>query len=325
MSKPQVVINDKAQTFESLRAELRLSATANRKFIALNSHIANTIVLPGELVIFGDETTPSSTSAEAYWMTKAMEVHIALLTNNVGLDDFFLDNFELLQKWLGRTAIGAGIASDAWSRHLDEISKTLVEIEKLHLEYARTGTPAARNNFFADRAILFKKLNSQLNNIASYGSGLKKQSTLKRMLGISLNQIISHGEIEDYAEKVNGVAKAAKYAKKGVYIGIALEVGSSALSIKKACSLGTEDECRKAKYIEGATLVGNLAGGTAGGTFGSVAGTFACGLALGIPSGGLGALACAVVGGALGGAALGEMGKAGGHVIGEVLYEKIEQ
>jgi hypothetical protein len=320
MSKPQVVINDRAQTFESLRAGLQLSGNANRKFIALNSHIANTVVLPGELVIFGDEATPSSTSAEAYWMTKAMDVHIALLTNNVGLDDFFLDNFELLKNLLLGGGIGAGVISDGWSRHLEAMRQSLLDIEKLHLEYVRTGTPEARSKFFAERAVLFKKLNSQLDSFASYGSGLKKHSTLKRMLGISLNQVMTHGEIEDYASKVNGVAKAAKYVKKGVYIGTAFSVASSALDIQKACMLGREDQCTKAKYVSGASLVGGLAGSAAGGAIGGAMGSAACYLALGIATGGPGALACVVIGGAIGGVAGGKRGESYGEQFGDFLY-----
>src|SRR5689334_861573 len=138
MTEPLAFINSRTQSFESLKAELRLTGIARTKFDALNSHIANTVVLAGELVIIGDVTTSSSTHQEAYLMTKARDIHLALLTNQVDADDFFLDNFELLQDLLGYGAIGAGVVSDGWSKHMAAIKTTLEEIEQAHENYLRS-------------------------------------------------------------------------------------------------------------------------------------------------------------------------------------------
>ena len=325
MAEPQVFINTQTQTFESLRAGLHLSGIANRKFIALNSHIANSVVLAGELVILGDLSTPSSTSQEAYMMVKANEVHIALLSNNADADSFLLDNFELLQGVLAHGALGAGVVSDAWSKHLEAIRKSLLDIEKLHNEYLRTGSPTARDKFFVERALLFGRLGSQLDNVAAYGAGLQQQGSMKRMLGISTKSFMHKGEIDGYAGKISGVARAAEIVKSGTYIGTALDVGATALDIHKACSLGREEQCRKAKYVEGAALVGGLAGGAIGGSIGGSAATGVCIVVLGFASGGPGALACGVLGGAVGGWVGGNyLGKAS-ESMGDYLYGKITQ
>ena len=325
MAQPQVFTNTRTQTFESLRTGLHLSDTANRKFIALNSHIANTVVLAGELVILGDLSTSSSTSQEAYMMAKANEIHNALLSNNVEADDFFLDNYELLQGMLAHGSLGAGVVSDAWSKHLEAIRKSLLDIERLHNEYLRSGSPAARDKFYSERAFLFGKLGSQLDNVAAYGVGLQQQGTIKRMLGISTKSFMHKGEIDGYAEKINGVANAAKIVKKGTYIGTALDVASTALSIQKACSLGREEQCKKVKYMEGSSLAFGLGGGAFGGAAGGFGATVGCVVVLGIASGGPGALVCGVVGGAVGGWAGGELGGGLGEKFGEFLYRRSTQ
>ncbi|KPG95523.1 SSU ribosomal protein S2p (SAe) [Pseudomonas sp. RIT-PI-q] len=320
MAEPLAFINSQSQTYESLKAQLGLTGVSKNKFDALNSHIANTVVLAGELVIIGDASTSSSTSQEAYLMAKARDIHIGLLTNHVDADDFFLDNFELLQGMLANGAIGAGVVSDAWSKHMATIKKTLEEIEQLHKEYLRSGSIAARDKFYSERAVLFGRLELQLANVASYGSGLRYQGSIKRMLGISTKRYMSSGEIAGYAEKVSGVARAAKLIKSGTYIGTALEVASSGLEIRNACALGREDQCTRAKYVEGSSLVGSLAGGAAGGHLGGLAAMQGCAVVLGVATGGTGALLCGVVGGAIGGVIGGKLGDGIGETLGELMY-----
>jgi hypothetical protein len=323
MAEPLAFINSQSQTYESLKAQLGLTDVSKNKFDALNSHIANTVVLAGELVIIGDASTSSSTSQEAYLMAKAREIHIGLLTNHVDADDFFLDNFDLLKEVLFYGSIGAGVVSDGWSKHMAAIGKTLEEIEQLHKEFLRTGSVTARKKFLAERVILFSKLEGQLARAASYGSGLRHQGSIKRMLGISTKRYLHTGEIVGYAEKVDGVAKAAKLIKRGTYIGTALTVASSGLEIRNACALGREDECTRAKYVEGSSLAGSLAGGGFGGFIAGYTATLGCVLVLGIPTGGSGALLCGVVGGAVGGVVGGKLGGAGGEIIGERLYGEV--
>lgn len=325
MAQPLAFINSQSQTYASLKAQLGLTGIAKSKFDALNSHIANTVVLAGELVIIGDVSTSLSTSEEAYLMARASEIHIALLTNQVDADDFLLDNFELLQGMLAHGAIGAGVVSEGWSKHMAAIKTTLDEIEQAHKDYLRSGSIAARDRFYTERARLFGKLEKQLGNVASFGSGLRYQSSIKRMLGISTKSYMSTGEIAGYAQKVSGVAKAAKLIKRGVYIGTALDVASAGLNIRQACVSGREEECKKAKYVEGSSLIGGLAGGALGGSIGSRAGMFGCMFVLGVASGGTGALVCAVAGGAVGGVTGGSLGGAVGENFGEYLYGDMAQ
>ncbi|NAT24300.1 hypothetical protein [Pseudomonas syringae] len=321
MAEARSFINPRTQTFDSLKTNLALPKNSKAKFVALNSHISGGVVLPGEMVIVGDASTPSSTAQEAFLMAKAAQVHTALLVNGAGGDDFFLENFELLKQLISHSSMGVGAISESWGKHLEAIKATLQDIEKMYRDYLGSGTVTNRDEFYAKRTSLFMKLEQQLDNIASFGSGLRNEGSIKRLLGLSTTSYLNTGQITGYAEKVSGVTKAAKWVKGGTYIGIALDVSSTALSIHKACTTGREEQCRKAKYVEGASLAGNLGGSALGGALGSYALGGIC-VAVGLPTAGMGTLACVVVGaaagGALGGAAMGS----GGEFIGEYIYGK---
>ncbi|KJZ43100.1 MULTISPECIES: hypothetical protein [Pseudomonas] len=325
MSEARSFINPRTQSYQSLKASTPVSGYAKGKFDVLNVHIANSVVMAGELVIVGDSDTPSCTSHEAFLMAKAAQVHTGLLTSGVEADDFFLEHFDLLQSVLANASMGAGAASEGWSKHLENIKATLEEIEKLHRDYLGSGTLSARDAFYAKRTTLFMKLEKQLGNIAAYGSGLRNLGKIKQALGISTHSYLHTGEIAGYADKVSGVAKASNLVKKGTYIGTALDVASTGLSIHKACTMGREDQCRRARYVESSTLMGSLAGGSAGGYLGGMAGTAVCAVVLGVSTGGPGALACAVVGGAVGGKIGGDIGSDRGEVLGDFLYREVSE
>ena len=58
MSEARSFINPQAQSYESLKAGTPMSANQRAKFDVLNAHIANGVVVGGELVIVGDPSTP---------------------------------------------------------------------------------------------------------------------------------------------------------------------------------------------------------------------------------------------------------------------------
>ncbi|WP_069943238.1 hypothetical protein [Pseudomonas putida] len=321
MTEARAFINPKMQNYHTLKAGLALSGHSASKFDVLNSHIYNSVVRSGELVIVGDWSTPSCTSQEAYLMAKAAATHMGLMRSGQGADEFFLENFELLKSLLAHASMGAGVVSDGWSRYLKATQDTLLEIEKLYQEHMSSGTLKARDQFYAKRAALFGRLDEQLSKMAAFGASLRNQGSIKRTLGISTKSYLHTGEITGYTDKVAGVGKAANMIKKGSYIGIALGVGAAGLDIHRACTLGREEECSEVKFVEGASLAGGLAGASAGGYAGAIIGPAVC-LALGLPSGGTGSLVCAVVGGAIGGKYVGDYGAEKGKNFGEVLYRE---
>lgn len=320
---PVTFINSKMQPYSYLKSTLQLGKNSKAKFDVLNAHVLNAVVLPGELIIVGDNSTPSCTAEEAFYMKKAFEVHSALMANGMQADGFLVENHELITRALGYSSIGIGSVGSAWSKHLDGIKKTLEEIEATHRYHIRSGTAQGRNDFLAKRELLFMQLDEQLKGFAKYGSGLRNQGSIRHMLEISKQTYLHSGVITGYAETINGVAKASNILKKGTYLGVGLSISAAGTSIYAACTTGRETECRKAKYVERGKLSGSIILGSFGGTVGSSTAMVGCVAVLGFATAGPGALACAIIGGALGGWAGGEFGNTTGEGVGEIVYEGV--
>lgn len=300
MPQPYAFINERQQTSTELKARLRLGKYAQAKFDALNTHIRNVVVLPGQLVIIGDDSTAACTLEESRLMNAAWNIRHSVMAD--GGDSYALHNYDLLQKILGYASLGIGTAGDAWSRHLQDIGKTLEEIDALYKQSLRQGGGAVRDDFLARRRTLFAKLEAQMQGFARYGTRLRNEGSIKKMLGISTRSYLHTGEINRYAEALARVSKTAKLLKNGTPLGIALSTTASALEIREACAAGREEQCRKARYVE----VGKLAGGVAGGFLGGAAGSGLCFLVL-APTTGPGSLGCLLIAGGVGGAAGGNL------------------
>ena len=89
-----------------------------------------------------------------------------------------------------------------------------------------------------------------LKEVNSHCVARENKGSIKRTLGISTKSYLHTGEIAGYADKVARVGKAARLIKNGSYIGVALGVGATGLEIQKACTLGREDECSRAQFVE---------------------------------------------------------------------------
>ena len=323
MQGPYAFINEWPQPYPQLKLSLLLDPHTHTKFDILNQHIRNTVVLPGQLVIIGDARTAACTTEEAQLMRSAQRIKHDLLAHSA-TDQFLIRNYDQLQVIMSHASLSIGSASSAWSKHLAHIEETLKGIDELHKQYLRKGTTAARDEFLLKRRALFAKLDIQLSGFARWGTGLKNQGSIKKMLGISSKSYWHHGEIRGYEESVKRVAKASQLLKKGTYIGLALDVGATALEIAEACSTGREQACTQAKYVEGGKLALGIGAATGGTLIGTYAGIGACMIVFGIPTAGAGALACAIVGGAAGGLAAGKLGSAAGEGIGKLLYKTVE-
>lgn len=313
-------INERPQPYPLLKLSLSLNPQAQTKFDMLNQHIRNVVVLPGQLVIIPDGRAASCTAEEAGLMRSAQNIKQALLAHSA-TDQFLIKNYDVLQTIMSHASIGIGTASSVWSKHLADIEKTLKDVDDLHKQYLRKGTTGARDEFLVKRRALFAKLDIQLSGMARFGTGLKDEGSIKKMLGISTKSYWHHGEIRRYEETVRRVAKASQMLKKGTYIGIALDVGATTLEITEACSTGREQECTRAKFVEGGKLVLGVGGSAFGGYAGVGLGVAVCAAVFAIPTAGASALGCAIVGGVVGGVAVGNLGSEAGELIGTRLYE----
>lgn len=321
MSKPYAFINDQMQTYATLKAKLGISGDAGAKFDMLNAHIRDAVVMPGHVIIVGDASTLSCTGEESEMMKLAVHVRHGLRDNAASGDGHVLKNYDFLQKLLGYTALGVGASTGWWSNHLKGVESTLGDIAGLHKQLQGTNGLLGKNAFITQRRVLFSRLETQLQGFARFGTGLQNKGSIKKMLGISTKSYLHTGEIKGYAQTLNSVARASKLLKAGTPIGIALNVGSTALEIIEVCSVGREDECTEAKYVEGAKLAGGVGFGLFAGSIGATLAISACSVVFGIPTGGLGAIACGIVGGAAAGYYGGIKGEQYSAPAGKFLYD----
>ena len=314
-------INEKTTHYSSLKSQLLIQrgSHALTKFDTTNSHLRRSMVTPGQLVIVPDDSTASCTFEEAWLMTRAREVDLALsLDPRAGVE--ILNNYDLLQGLLGYSSIGIGSSTAAWGRHLTGVEDTLKQIEKLHQQHLKGGA-SARAEFIARRQALFQKLDMQLQGVGHYGTSLRHNKSIKKMLGISTRSYLHRQEIDGYAQRINKIASTSRFLSKGGYVGMALDVGAAGLAIQEACSTGREEQCRKARYVEGGKASGGIMGSYIGGKLGAHAGGAVCVFGLGIVSGGWGALTCGIIGGAAGGYGGGIIGGGLGERFGDLIYE----
>jgi hypothetical protein len=316
-SKPYVFINDRFQHYPTLKSNVGGGA----KFDALNAYIRNTMVMPGQLIVVGDESTPTISVEEAEMVRLAYGTHHSLFQNQARADGDIIKNYDLLQRMLGYGSLGLGSTSGSWNTHLKGVEQTLQDIERLYRLSLKRGTPIARQEFINQRKVLFTKLDTQLEGIARWGTGMHNNGSIKKMLGISTKSYLHTQELRGYSQRLGHIAKASKLLRAGTPVGIGMNAWSSYLEVKEACSLGREEMCRKAKYVEGAKLVGGVTGGMIGGTVGASLLTPICMIVFGVPTGGMGAIGCGIVAAAIGGYAGGTAGESGSEYIGEVIYE----
>ncbi len=315
----QGYINDRLTDYISLKNQLMGHAPGRQRadhYDVLNRHLRHGLVTPGQLVIVPDTYSVTCSLEEAWLMRQAEAIRRQMDT---GAGTQVVNNYDLLQSFLGYGSLGVGSATSAWARHLDEVAHTLEAIEQLHQRLKTGGLD--REAFFRQRKALFGRLDTQLQGAARFGTGLQGNQALKKVLGISTKSYLHKGEIAGYAQRIQGISQASKWLGKGTYVGLALDVGVAGLEIKEACVQGREAQCRRAKYVETGKLAGGVAGAHWGGQIGAKLAGRGCTIFLGVAAKGNGALACAVIGGAAGGYAGGNFLGTGGTFLGG----KIEQ
>jgi len=313
LSRPYAFINDEVRDYYEFRDRtLNVPVSARAKFDKLNAHLFAHQILPGQVVVMADSRDVLCTPEEHELMALAGNVRMSMVGHDFQSSRIMTRNYDLLQSIMGYGSIGIGSTTGAWSTHLRELESLLKETEELMKRW-RSGA-LSNDQFFAQRKVVFSKIETRLQNIGRLGSGLDNRGKIKNILGISTKSYLHTGEIRGYAQTVGKISTTAKVLSRGTYVGIALDVGVGAFDIQEACSMGREDVCTKAKYVETGKAAGGILGSAlAGGALGAASGSICA--ALGIPSGGTLLVGCAVVfiaagsiGGGLGGSSLGEMG-----------------
>jgi hypothetical protein len=323
LSRPYAFVNDEVRDYYRFRDDtLKVPASSRAKFDQLNAHLFPHLILPGQVVVMTEGHAQLCTPEETELMFLAQDVRMSMAGHDPVSSRVMTKNYDLLQSFMGGGSIGIGSATGAWSSHLRELESLLKEVESL-MQHWRSGA-LTNDQFFAQRKVLFSKIETRLKNIGHLGSGLDNSGKIKDVLGISTKRYLHTGELRGYARGVRKISTTAKVLSRGTYVGVALDVGVGAMEIQEACSLGREDVCTKAKYVESGRAAGGIIGSAAGGWAG---GSIASGLcvAFGLPSGGTVTVGCMVIGGIAGAVGVGMKTSPYGAEGGTLLFSVFEK
>lgn len=190
------------------------------------------------------------------------------------------------------------------------------QIELTYQNQFRTQGSLISQQFFAERARLFNILNQHLGKISKLALKMRPYNDLKKALNLSSRSIVHDwqssgvGAIKGYSSYIDRASSAAKYMKLGGWIAIGFSGLNTTNEVHHACTTGRESQCNKVAIREYSKFGTSTAASIYGGALGGLGATALC-VAIGVPTGGLGTLACGIIGGVAVGTASGAVAEKG--------------
>lgn len=320
----------KNQTVDELIRSLysQPSQLAVDHFKAINSHLKNNRVKVGQMVVITPPNSQQCTLFEAELAEVALKIDEKLAKLSEEEARIIAENYQLLNNITSVGSAGAGGMLVYFNRHVHSIERILKQINELYVKTYNTTSTLNTHHFFQQRKMLFARLDTVLSSLvgeARMGFSFD-QNHIKKSLGLSTKSALHQWrrqpypatDVPGFAKNFDKVAKSSSTLKGVGYVGIALDVGNSAVKIHEACTVKSDQQCAKTSFKEGGRLTGSVAGGAGGGI---ATAYITCNLIFGLESFGTSLLWCGIVAGAAGSYLGGKYtGDAFGYA-GEKIYE----
>ena len=297
------------------------NSDAARYFMQVNSDVQWS--KPGQMLILGAPGSNNSVQLKQLQLAKK-KVNGALADLNSGEANFFNQHFSTIAAVTNFMDKSLGVVADAGEKYFSEIEKKLKSIELAYQNQYRAQGTLISQQFFVERQRLFSELDGLLNKLSRLTLKMKPYNELKHALGLSSRSIVHEwstagvASIRGYSTYIDNASKAARFLKAGGWLAIGFAGANTTNEVYNACTVGREQSCSKVAVKKYSSFGASLAGGIYGGKYGAMAGAGIC-VALGVATGGVGLLACSIVGAAAGGYVGGEI--AGGAT--EYMMDKI--
>lgn len=297
------------------------NSDAARYFMQVNSDVQWS--KPGQMLILGAPGSNNSVQLKQLQLAKK-KVNGALVDLNSGEANFFNQHFSTIAAVTNFMDKSLGVVADAGEKYFSEIEKKLKSIELAYQNQYRAQGTLISQQFFVERQRLFSELDGLLNKLSRLTLKMKPYNELKHALGLSSRSIVHEwstagvASIRGYSTYIDNASKAARFLKAGGWLAIGFAGANTTNEVYNACTVGREQSCSKVAVKKYSSFGASLAGGIYGGKYGAMAGAGVC-VALGVATGGVGLLACSIVGAAAGGYVGGEI--AGGAT--EYMMDKI--
>lgn len=273
---------------------------------------------PGQILIVADPDTPAPMTIHALKTLRQAKTKTdrALIGVSAVESGFMQKHYGTIA---ALTSVGDkifGTAGDAGEKYFNAIEQTLKKIEASYQNQFRTQGTLIGQQFFVERNHLLNQLKDLVNkpilkDLARYSINFQQYENMKRALNLSSRSIVHEwstvgiGAIPGYSTYVGNAAKAARFLKRGGYIGIGFSFFGTTNNVVNTCTTGREGECSKTAFKEYSKFGLSTAAGVGGGVIGSAAGLGIC-AAVGIATAGVGGVACAAIGSVAAGYAAGE-------------------
>lgn len=297
------------------------NSDAARYFMQVNSDVQWS--KPGQMLILGAPGSNNSVQLKQLQLAKK-KVNGALADLNSGEANFFNQHFSTIAAVTNFMDKSLGVVADAGEKYFSEIEKKLKSIELAYQNQYRAQGTLISQQFLFERQRLFSELDGLLNKLSRLTLKMKPYNELKHALGLSSRSIVHEwstagvASIRGYSTYIDNASKAARFLKAGGWLAIGFAGANTTNEVYNACTVGREQSCSKVAVKKYSSFGASLAGGIYGGKYGAMAGAGVC-VALGVATGGVGLLACSIVGAAAGGYVGGEI--AGGAT--EYMMDKI--
>ncbi|HFV9243820.1 TPA: hypothetical protein ACIAIH_002762 [Enterobacter bugandensis] len=297
------------------------NSDAARYFMRVNSDMQWS--KPGQMLILDAPGSDNAVQLKQLQLAKN-KVNGALAELNSGEANFFNHHFSTIAAVTNFMDKSLGVVADAGEKYFSEIEKKLKSIELAYQNQFRAQGTLISQQFFVERQRLFSELDGLLNKLSRLTLKMKPYNELKHALGLSSRSIVHEwstagvASIRGYSTYVDNASKAARFLKAGGWLAIGFAGANTTNEVYNACTTGREQSCTKVAVKKYSSFGASLAGGIYGGKYGAMAGAGVC-VALGVATGGVGLLACSIVGAAAGGYVGGEI--AGGAT--EYMMDKI--
>ncbi|HDR2407664.1 TPA: hypothetical protein QCJ32_000983 [Enterobacter asburiae] len=297
------------------------NSDAARYFMQVNSDAQWS--KPGQMLILDAPGSNNSVQLKQLQIAKK-KVNGALADLNSGEANFFNQHFSTIAAVTNFMDKSLGVVADAGEKYFSDIERKLKSIELAYQNQYRTQGTLISQQFFVERQRLFSELDGLLNKLSRLTLKMKPYDELKHALGLSSRSIVHEwstagvSSIRGYSTYIDNASKATRFLKAGGWLAIGFAGANTTNEVYNACTVGREQSCSKVAVKKYSSFGASLAGGIYGGKYGAMAGAGVC-VALGVATGGVGLLACSIVGAAAGGYVGGEI--AGGAT--EYMMDKI--
>jgi uncharacterized Zn-binding protein involved in type VI secretion len=328
--EPGFYIVPKSTTREQLEASLFTlrDPAVMGKFKLLNPNLRD--VKAGSMIVLSDPNNYQCTREEALLMDVAAKTNQVLETLSPEEADFMVQHRDAIQTMLGYGSGAIGIGASIFKNNLDNVDKILREMETLHQRFFLRDGHLNSPAFLAERQKLLAQLDSHLTSLTRKGIGFPHHPNLNRAMFLSPPSLVHRwteaggvGQMPGYATHLEGVARASKYLNYGGWAGTALGGGASVMKVQDVCSAGDTEACKRVKFTETGSFIGELVGGSAAGVIFGAGTTGVICAGLGITTAGTGTLICGLVVAGAGSLATGfALGKTG-EKTGELIYETL--